>query len=111
MNVVTISSPGVPGGAGRRSLMPQSFASILVHLIYSPKNREPWLTPALDPELYAYQAAVIDRIEKNWPRWGRERNRLAAGQFPCVWHKRICTRKELRFIMAAALTILFNLAH
>jgi hypothetical protein len=33
--------------------MARSFASILVHLIYSTKNREPWLSPAIDPELYA----------------------------------------------------------
>jgi REP element-mobilizing transposase RayT len=42
--------------------MAQSFASILVHLIYSTKNREPWLTPALNPELYAYQAAVLKEM-------------------------------------------------
>jgi REP element-mobilizing transposase RayT len=39
--------------------MSQSLACILVHLIYSTKNREPWLTPDLDPELYAYQGGVF----------------------------------------------------
>jgi REP element-mobilizing transposase RayT len=42
--------------------MSQSLASILVHLIYSTKNREPWLTPALDAELYPYQAAVFNAM-------------------------------------------------
>ena len=39
--------------------MGQSLASVLVHLIYSTKNREPFLTPEIDPELYAYQATVF----------------------------------------------------
>jgi putative transposase len=42
--------------------MSQSFASILVHLIYSTKNREPWLAPALDPELYAYQGTIFKEM-------------------------------------------------
>jgi REP element-mobilizing transposase RayT len=42
--------------------MSQSLASILVHLIYSTKNREPWLTPGIDAELYAYQAAVFKEM-------------------------------------------------
>lgn len=42
--------------------MSQSLASILVHLIYSTKNREPWLAPEIDPELYAYQAAVFQAM-------------------------------------------------
>jgi putative transposase len=42
--------------------MSQSLASILIHLIYSTKNREPWLTPAIDPELYAYQATVFQAM-------------------------------------------------
>src|SRR5262245_45199522 len=46
----------------RGCAMPQSLASILVHLIYCTKNREPWLTPELDAELYAYQAAVFQEM-------------------------------------------------
>ena len=30
--------------------MPQSLASLLVHLIYSTKNRHPFLTPEIEPE-------------------------------------------------------------
>src|SRR5262249_16760153 len=41
------------------NVMSQSLTSILVHLIYSTKNREPWLTPATGPELYAYQGSVF----------------------------------------------------
>jgi REP element-mobilizing transposase RayT len=43
--------------------MPQSLTSILVHLIYSTKNREPWLPPEIDPELYAYQATVFKEMK------------------------------------------------
>src|SRR5262245_43752237 len=39
--------------------MPQSLASILVHLVYSTKNRQPFLTLAIEPELYAYMATVF----------------------------------------------------
>jgi REP-associated tyrosine transposase len=39
--------------------MPQSLASVLVHLVYSTKNRHPFLTPEIDPELYAYQASIF----------------------------------------------------
>jgi putative transposase len=39
--------------------MPQSLASVLVHLIYSTKNREPLITPDIEPELFKYQSAVF----------------------------------------------------
>jgi REP element-mobilizing transposase RayT len=42
--------------------MSQSFASVLIHLIYSTKNREPLLTEAIEPELYAYQGAVFREL-------------------------------------------------
>jgi hypothetical protein len=42
--------------------MSQSLASILVHLIYSTRNREPWLRPEIDPELYAYQATIFKEM-------------------------------------------------
>ena len=39
--------------------MPQSLSSILVHLVFSTKHREPWLTPEIEPELHAYMASVF----------------------------------------------------
>jgi REP element-mobilizing transposase RayT len=42
--------------------MAQSFASVLLHLIYSTKNREPLLTTEVEPELYAYQAAIFQKL-------------------------------------------------
>jgi REP element-mobilizing transposase RayT len=42
--------------------MPQSLASVLVHLIYSTKNREPFITSVVETELYAYQATVFNEM-------------------------------------------------
>ncbi|HEX6183085.1 MAG TPA: IS200/IS605 family transposase [Pyrinomonadaceae bacterium] len=39
--------------------MPQSLSSVLVHLVFSTKNREPYITAELEPELHAYMAAVF----------------------------------------------------
>ena len=39
--------------------MPQSLSMNLVHLIYSTKNRQPMLTPAIRPKLFAYQAGIM----------------------------------------------------
>ena len=39
--------------------MPQSLARNLVHLIYSTKNRESCLGPAIRPKLFAYQAGIL----------------------------------------------------
>ena len=39
--------------------MPQSLSLILVHLVFSTKHREPYITPDIEPELHAYLAAVF----------------------------------------------------
>lgn len=39
--------------------MPQSLSSILIHLIFSTKNREPFLTPNIETELYPYMASIF----------------------------------------------------
>ena len=39
--------------------MPQSLSSILIHLIFSTKNREPFLSPDIDSELYPYVATIF----------------------------------------------------
>ncbi len=38
--------------------MPQSLARILVHLIYSTKNRQRFISPGLLPKLAAFQAGI-----------------------------------------------------
>lgn len=39
--------------------MSQSLSSILVHLVFSTKNREPLITRAIEPELHPYVAAIF----------------------------------------------------
>jgi REP element-mobilizing transposase RayT len=39
--------------------MPQSLSSILIHLVFSTKHREPYITSEIEPELHAYLAAVF----------------------------------------------------
>jgi len=40
--------------------MPQSLSNVLVHLVYSTKNRKPWLRdPEFRSELYAYKATIL----------------------------------------------------
>jgi putative transposase len=43
--------------------MPQSLSRILIHLIFSTKNRERILAPAIQTELHPYLAGVLDNIE------------------------------------------------
>jgi putative transposase len=37
----------------------QSLSNILLHIIFSTKNREPWIQPEIENELYAYLALVF----------------------------------------------------
>ena len=38
--------------------MPQSFASVYLHVVFSTKNRAPFITPEITPRLYDYLAAT-----------------------------------------------------
>ena len=39
-------------------LVPQSLSSILIHLIFSTKHREPLITPHIEPDLHAYLGGI-----------------------------------------------------
>jgi putative transposase len=43
--------------------MPQSLAKLLVHLIYSTKNREPVLRDDVRDELHRYSAGILKELE------------------------------------------------
>jgi putative transposase len=43
--------------------MPQSLSRILIHLVFSTKNRERVLTPAIQAELHRYLAGTLDNID------------------------------------------------
>src|SRR5437867_12751720 len=43
--------------------MPQSLSSILIHLVFSTKNREPFITPAIEAELHPYMASIFRALK------------------------------------------------
>ena len=69
-----VKRPMAPqGGVGHRldevlcesiiNAMAQSLAFLLVHVIFSTKDREPFLDAAVRPELYAYLGAVARTVD------------------------------------------------
>jgi putative transposase len=43
--------------------MPQSLASILVHLVFSTKNREPFIVGDVETELHKYMATIFRELK------------------------------------------------
>ncbi len=43
--------------------MPQSLSSILIHLVFSTKNRESFTTPAIEQELHPYFATIFRALK------------------------------------------------
>ena len=43
--------------------MGQSLSQILVHIVFSTKERYPYLTPEIRPELHAYMATALQTCE------------------------------------------------
>ena len=43
--------------------MPQSLSSILIHLIFSTKNRERFITNEIEAELFPYMASILRRLK------------------------------------------------
>jgi REP-associated tyrosine transposase len=41
----------------------QSLSILLVHLVFSTKNRQPWIRPEIEDELYAYLAGVCRELD------------------------------------------------
>jgi putative transposase len=42
--------------------MPQSLSKVLLHIIFSTKNREPWLEPTVRPRMHAYLATICREL-------------------------------------------------
>ena len=38
--------------------MPGAFSNILFHVVFSTKNRRPWITPDIQPRLYEYMGGI-----------------------------------------------------
>src|SRR5437879_359640 len=43
--------------------MAQTLVSLMVHVIFSTKNREPFITPRIESELFAYIGGVLKNHE------------------------------------------------
>ena len=43
--------------------MAQTLVSLLTHVIFSTKNREPFITPEVEPELFAYIGGILKNHE------------------------------------------------
>ena len=43
--------------------MPQSLSTVLVHLVFSTKHREPIIAPEIRPRLHAYMAGILDNLK------------------------------------------------
>ncbi len=43
--------------------MSQTLTSLLVHLIFSTKNRIPLITPEIEPDLFAYMSGILKNYE------------------------------------------------
>jgi REP-associated tyrosine transposase len=43
--------------------MAQSLSSILIHLVFSTKNREPFITPEIEAELHPYMATIFRELK------------------------------------------------
>ena len=56
--------------------MPQSLSNILLHLVFSVKNREPLIFPELESELYAYIAAIHKNMACHLLKIGGTENHL-----------------------------------
>lgn len=57
---VTRSPPFSQALKGRNTGRPPSLARILIHLVFSTKNRKPWLTDAIRDELHAYIGGIVE---------------------------------------------------
>lgn len=43
--------------------MPQSLVKNLIHLVYSTKERRPWIPQSVENRLWAYQAGIFENLE------------------------------------------------
>ena len=50
--------------------MPQSLSKVILHIIFSTKNREPWLDSSVRPRMHAYLATICHNIDADFVRIG-----------------------------------------
>jgi REP element-mobilizing transposase RayT len=50
--------------------VPQSLSKVVLHIIFSTKNREPWLDPEVRPRMHAYLATICRDVGADFVRVG-----------------------------------------
>ncbi len=50
--------------------MPQSLSKVILHIVFSTKNREPWLDSAVRPRMHAYLATICRNVGADFMRVG-----------------------------------------
>jgi REP element-mobilizing transposase RayT len=58
---ILVSSPSPRGGEG--NAMPGTYSQLLLHIVFSTKHRQPWISPDVANRLYPYIGGII-RAEK-----------------------------------------------
>ena len=43
--------------------MAQSLSNVLIHIVFSTKERRPWIRPEIDPHLHAYVASICNDLD------------------------------------------------
>ena len=71
--------------------MPQSFAQILVHLVFSTKNRKPTLADEIRDELHAYLGGIVENQKGTLLKVGSVADHIHL----LIAHPRTCAPSEL----------------
>jgi REP element-mobilizing transposase RayT len=50
--------------------MPQSSSKVILHIIFSTKNREPWLDSKVQPRMHAYLATICRDVDADFVQVG-----------------------------------------
>jgi putative transposase len=50
--------------------MPQSLSNVILHVIFSTKNREPWLDSGVRPRMHAYLATICRDLRADFVHAG-----------------------------------------
>ena len=56
--------------------MAQTLVSLMVHVVFSTKNRQPLITPEVEPELYAYLGGTAKNLDSRCLAAGGTENHL-----------------------------------
>jgi putative transposase len=56
--------------------MAQTLVSLMVHVVFSTKNRRPMITPKVEPELYAYMGGTLKNLDSRCLAVGGTENHI-----------------------------------